>query len=255
MPKISFTGYCNKPADEIEACTAYAKSLGLSFVEEAQCINNAPLAIVGGGPSINARVDELRAWRGEIWAINGALPWAVAHGIDAAFFTIDPDTYTHSPSPSFESVSRGGRVFAAPRCPTEMFDYLVAIGAEIRLIGLHAGTTGATVAAKLSAFLGYTEVTLFGVESSYHGTTHAYDEQSIPDLMRVACGACEYLTKPELLLQAQYLAALVRELPGVFRERSGGLLRAIVQAKDIEDYDITAVSRLIHQSLKEESSA
>lgn len=247
--KILFRGECNRPPDEISTCEAYAQTLGLPFVVEAERLNHRPLAIVGGGPSINRHVDELRAWPGDIWAVNGVIRWAAERDIEATFFTVDPETYKHTAHPFFEWVKPGGKVLAKPRCPSDMFDYLIKKGADIRLFDHVGSVTGATAAINVAVSLGYSDISLFGVESSYEGTSHAYDDVEILDLMKVAVGGEEFLTKFELLIQAQYLAGFLRGLPEVYKDRSGGLLAAMVPFEDLDCYDIVAVSPTMHRNL------
>jgi len=88
-------------------------------------------------------------------------------------------------------------------------------------------------------------MTFYGCAASYAGGSHVYKD--IRDgSIEVMAGGRSYLTNPAFLKQSEFLAELIREAPGVFAERSGGLLAALVADPS---YDIVAASRSIHEGL------
>lgn len=110
------------------------------------------------------------------------------------------------------------------------------------------GPTSAVGATVLAIEAGYRKVTFFGCESSYaDATTHAYQCEAVSDLIRVKCGGATYLTKPELLGQAEQLASAIRTFPRFYEELSGGLLSALI---DDPDYDLVGVSRSLYETLE-----
>jgi hypothetical protein len=96
---------------------------------------------------------------------------------------------------------------------------------------------------------GYRSVTFFGCEGSYGGETHAYthERRDLRSLMRVKCNGEEFLTTPDMMMQAEFLGELIREAP-MFHERSGGLLSAVVANPEI---DVIAATQRIHDALHE----
>ena len=88
--------------------------------------------------------------------------------------------------------------------------------------------------------MGFSDISLYGAEGSYElAGTHAYQDAPEARWMRVSVGGALYVTKAELLLQGVYTAAILREFPAYFHDRSGGLLGALV--KDSE-WQVDAVS-------------
>lgn len=196
------------------------------------------LAIVGGGPSINRHVDKLRAWSGEIWAINGAYQWCVNNGIAATFYSVDPE-----PLLADYMVGAEKAVIAA-HCHPSVFT-----GPHITCAqGDCPGPTSATAAALIAINAGYSDLTYFGCESSYEESTHAYESQAVPYLIKIACNGREFLTKADMILQAQVLSKFITAAPGVFKEESGGLLRAMIDGGT--DFDALAGTRLFHNSMR-----
>lgn len=195
------------------------------------------LAIVGGGPSVLNHLETLRRWPGEIWAINGAFQFLRSHGIPATFYTICPNPGTPSLS---ELASGARRAVVAAHCEPELFATLK--GAETFKIACDLpGPTSAVAATFVGLSAGFEQFTLFGCEGSYGESEYAYGHESHPYLMRIECCGEAYLTKPEFLLQAEQLAEVIIALPKMYREQSGGLLRALVESR--MEYDVTHVSR------------
>jgi hypothetical protein len=225
------------------ANTAHAASLGFPYVDH-DGFRFEPLAVLGGGPSLDRHIDEIRMWKGERWAINGAFQWCRSHGIEATLFTIHP---------AAENMVGCMKAILAETCEPAVFDGLR--GADIRLFRIGAdapassGPSSATAALSVAILDGYTDVTFYGTECSFEdGRSHAYpNDEAQPWVLEVLCDGWHYLTEVEYLLQADCLAAAIRSLPSIYRERSGGLLRAMIAADGY--YDITRVSRSLCERL------
>lgn len=201
------------------------------------------LAVVGGGPSIAGHVDELRAWDGEIWAVNGTVNWCVDHGIDAAFYTIDA-----SPAENWTCrLDRITRAVLSVECAPSLIEALSA--ADISLLPKdEVGPTSAAGATLHGINSGYREIHFFGCESSFGSDTHAYSTHPVADWIVAEVGGDRYRTKPEFAEQAQVLSEAIRMAPDVFLDRSGGLLSAMVQYGT--EYDVYAVSNDLFAKLK-----
>lgn len=197
----------------------YIKTLGLPYAKGA-----GRLAVVGGGPSINAHVNELRSWDGEIWAVNGTVNWCLDRGIDAAFYTIDAQPIENW----VYDLSRIKRAVLCDDCDPSVVGALK--GAAISLVPYpDGGPTSAAAADLLSIQCGYTSVTWFGCEGSFGDNTHAFDSFPVSDWIVVRIGGTDYRTKPEFLDQAKIMSEVIRTIPNVYSERSGGLLAAMVE--------------------------
>lgn len=182
-----------------------------------------PLAVVGGGHSVLNYLDELREWDGEIWAINQTAQYLSEQGIKCWFYTIEPST-------TVGELVHGDAVLA-DHCHPNTFN---AVKGELRKIkSPNYGPTSAYSAGYSGLRLGYTSVTWFGCESSYGDETHVYRNELVSGLVRVQVGDESFLTKLELVVQAEKIAELVRLNP-FFKENSGGLLGALVLNPDWE---------------------
>ena len=191
------------------------------------------LAVVGGGHSVSKHIDELRNWDGEIWAINETASYLSGLGVDCWFFSIDP-------SPGLGAYVHGKAVLA-DNCHPNTF---ASVKGELKKItSPNYGPTSACSAAFSALRLGYESVTWFGCESSYGETTHIYRDEPVIDLCRVRVGDESFLTKLELVVQAEKISELIRLNP-YFREKSGGLLRALIKNPEI---DFTHATRAIVQ--------
>lgn len=200
------------------------------------------LAVVGGGPSVLDHVDELKAWDGEVWAVNGALPWCDSIGVDAALFTIDPKE-------SLVSIARQAkRAVLGSSCAPSMFS---AVDGPVELfpLGIYPnGSSSASCAPMAAAARGHAHVTLFGCESSFTDRIHAYSwADTHSSRVLVECGGTEYLTNPQLIMQAEYIAEIAREIPSFVDVRGRGFLPALIEHGD---YSVLKVSQDIMESVR-----
>ena len=246
MAKIIFRTCSNVPPGTAERNIAYNKALGFSMVERAER-HFLPLAVVGGGRSILQHEATLKSWGGDIWAINGAYGWCKERGIKATFFAIDAADGLEQFACGVESALIGSAV--SPKVTDRLKGARVSLF-DVGVDGIMCGPTTATTAPCLSLFMGYQDTTFFGCESSWDGSAHAYSRAVDPDLidnrLLVACNGGEYLTCSEYLMQAECLAAAIRTAPHVFKEESGGLLRALVADPE---WDCIKATQHVHDSL------
>jgi hypothetical protein len=224
---IAFRSEPCVPVEEMRRNAEHTKTLGLPSVEYA-----GNVAVVGGGPSLADHLDELRAWNGPIWAINATWAWLKERGVKATFFTVDPKPQ------SWLKLSPGESAIVASVGSAELFQSLS--GGYVRTFNLglhevHSGVTSATAAPHLAVQMGHRSVSFFGCDSSFEGlVTHVYPGDPPPDLILIRVGEEVFFTKPEFVMQAEDLAALCRELPGFHKNRSGGLLAALVANPEAE---------------------
>lgn len=201
-----------------------------------------PVAVVGGGPSLLGRLDELRTWPGQIWAINSMPDWLAARGIDSALFTVDPRPFE----------SKAKRAVLASTCHPSVF-----AGRDVRMFdmlehapdGIIGGVTTASRAPALALRMGYPGVAFFGCDSSLTGAEHVATGP-YPGIERllIRANGTDYVTDPELLMQAQNLAQVMRTFPDFFVNKSGGLLAALIED---EDWTTVGVSDALKKKLIE----
>ena len=216
------------PREAFEANIAAARALNLPYPKAG----SARLAVIGGGHSIKAHVEELRAFDGDRWIIGGAFQWAREQGIDGALFNAHPRALVKEftwgakeavlwdgTDPCVFEALRGAKISAFPLDNSgdpETVDH---------------GITTATCASVLPVKAGYKQVVFYGCDSCWPPgeTTHAYEEETtLSQRILVRCNGQDFLTNPMYLIQAEYLGAVLRCAPHVFSEKSGGLLAAMV---------------------------
>lgn len=198
-----------------------------------------PVAVAGGGPSIVDRLDELREWPGEIWAINDTCEWLLDRGIEATLFTVDP----------VHRKTRAKKALLASWCHPDLFDStdsLMFSLSEHDPEGVPGGTTSAGRAPAMAVRLGYLGVHFFGCDSSFEGSDHVDRDEGRKEQLIVRANGRDYRTYPDLLMQAECLSDLIRLSPDVFVNKSGGLLEAMV--KD-DGWEVVAVSESLKKHL------
>lgn len=246
MAKIHWVSTPNVSEGDRQANAVVIKALGLPKHQGA-----GRLAIVGGGLSINEHVEELKNWPGTIWAVNGAINWCMDHGIDAWFYTAD----STPPSNWAYDLSRAKRGVLVPDCSLEMVWLLQDHGAHVELTGdIQSGPTSANASDYLSIEAGYDNVTYFGCEGSFDRVeTHAFASAPIGDWMIIEIGGEYFRTKAEFISQAIMLCNTINAFPGVYSEKSGGMLRAML--KHGPDYDVQMVSNTLYAKLTDKEAA
>jgi hypothetical protein len=257
QPKIRFSGGPPVEHEDIMRNVAHARTLGLPFVQSV-APHGRPLAIVGGGPSVQEHVLELRNFEGDIWGINGACGWLRERGIESTFISVDPHAIVAQWTPGARKALLGTRT------DPQVFEILK--GADVTLFeleqedaenGMRCGSSTASLAFDLGTELGYRTAIFYGCEGSWPAAnpgdptthaTHAYPEpsQQRAERMVIACGGREYLTAPDFYVQSCELSDVIRMFPTHFSERSGGLLRAFVEN---DDHEIAQVSRAMYREL------
>jgi hypothetical protein len=242
MAKITFSAFLPVDDDVVRANDRHARALGLMFTGKIAA-HNKRLAVVGGGPSLRTTLPELKAWEGDIWAINGAYGFLRTQGIEATLLSLDPHPIVAKWAPG------ATKALLSTRCDPSVFAILK--DADVRLIelnddgraGICAGSSTATAAFDLGTDLGYRSITFFGCEGSYpQGATHAYQDEARDMQFLVACNGGEYLTAADFYVQSVEMAQVIRLYPQHFHERSGGLLAALIAEPE---HDIIKVSRAL----------
>lgn len=248
MASIVFQGEIPVSNDDLLRHVAHAKSLGFPEVQEQE-VHGRRLAVIGGGPSIADKLEEIRGYT-DIWAINGACRFLREHGIESTLLSLDPCDFLAP------RVSGAKRALLATRCHPDVFKALE--GADITVFhattdadsGMWASCSTVTVAFHLATVLGYRQTVFYGCEGSFGELTHAYmDEAELQDYrFIVECGGKQYLTAPDLYMLTVQMAMFLRlAVNDSFTERSGGLLRALTANPQ---HDIVKVSRALLASLK-----
>jgi hypothetical protein len=238
--KITFIARTAAGDDAVSRNIEHSSRLGHPLITQSKPVASR-LAVVGGSPWVKDHLDELKAWDGDIWAINGALVWCQDNGIDATFYTIDP-------MPTLQAIAkRATRAILGSSCHPDVFS---AVNGPIEVFPfgeLPSGSTTACTAPMAAATKGHTHITFFGCESSFKDKTHAYSCEASASRVLVECGGAEYLTTPQLIMQAEYLGEIARKIPSYIDVRGRGFLPALVEHGD---YSVSKVSPDIMESVR-----
>jgi hypothetical protein len=194
-----------------------------------------PVAVVGGGPLLD--LEAVRKWPGDIWAINSTADYLLDRGIDCTFFTTDP--YPHFKTTAVKRL-------LASHCDPSVFtgDVQIFDTSDELPGGVLGGTTTATRAPLLAIQMGYPGVVFFGCESCFGATSHIDRdcERTKASLVIVRADGRDWITSPQMLLQAQELGWFIRNTD-VFQEQSGGLLRAMLHDDEWEVVGVNAAMK------------
>lgn len=221
------------------ANTAHARSLGLPYVER-QVSEPRVLNIVGRGPSVAHQLEIMRAsdnydWHrtwleGDVWGVGTGWAWCSDNGIHATFVCADPSKIFAGPYYS----ARVKRAVLAEHCDPAVFEALRHAKVEIydvqnRIGGAQGtGTTSAAMALCAGLIAGYTEFRLWGCEGSYSENTHADRDEPQKYGIRLRCNGQEFRSNPQMVMQSEEIADVIREHPDMVKDCSGGLLGAMV---------------------------
>lgn len=221
MP-VTFEPVSLFPQEQLESNAKYSESLGLPSVEQFEAVG--PLAIVGGGASINTYKYTLQSWPGTIWAVNRTWKWCKENNINAVFFSFDPN-----PSVA-EMVEGADKAILGDRTSPSVYERLA--GKRIWRGSGNLGGTTSVGAAIISGFkCGFEGVTLFGCEGSYQPfQTHAYAHFEPEDELVIWVDGMHFITSPQMLMASIELAQMIKSNPSFMKERGGGLLRAMLES-------------------------
>lgn len=225
-------------------CTASLEQLRANAAQNSQyplIERRAPsaerrLAIVGGGASAERQLETLRAWDGDVWGINRTAKWLNDRGVRATMFSVDPSDYEVDDVPA---------AILSQVCAPRVFEQLSGkvhgfVPIEVHESGLAGGVTSATRAPSVSFYMGYLEVSFFGCDGSFETASHVDRDETPGDQVIVRAGGNDYRTCLEFMVQSEQLATLIKTFPDVYRNRSDGLLAAMIE--NMDTWEIVAVS-------------
>lgn len=251
VPEISFT-----PILERKAATANARrNLAQGYprlhqLPEAGKPKASAIALVGGGPSLQGRIDALRGFR-TIMACSTVHDYLIGNGIFPRYAVImDPvaagnlhyfrflsDTCTYLVASHVEPavLARfGGYPVALWNAMGEA--EAKVFGAEPQIMG---GCTAMLRAMILALYLGWSDQHLFGMDSCYvAGDSHAYKvAEAMPEARKITVqGGREFLTTAAWVLQARQFFDTLVATQGAFRPtiHGDGLVAEMVRCGNPE---------------------
>ena len=237
---------------------------GLPVLSRVTPEHERPLLIVGSGPSVSGLVEYVKEWPGDVWAINGAYDYLLSHGlICEGFFGLDP-------LPQLADYVRNANdyttFYLVSVCDPAVLDALA--GHKVLLWHamaedrgkypeghqmIYGGTTAVTRAPFLALALGYRDINMIGVDSSYDKERGQYcyqwgtyetdiAEMTIP----VSCnGEGPFFTEIGLCKQVAQLGTMLAAFNRDNKERlkihPAGLMGAFMRSPTLDDSEIELV--------------
>lgn len=233
---------CNTELDRLRANCVYAVSLKRPEIVQEPA-HDGVVCIVGGGPCLQHRLQELIVQQqsgARVWALNGAAAWLVAHGIQP-----DAQWIVDARASNARFIVPGTVRFIASQCDRMVFDaapdavvYHELTCAEylpagVTLIG--GGTTVGMKAMAAAFVLGYRNIHLYGMDSSYTNGHHHIYQQPENDADREVLahiGDESFTASPWMVQQAidfQQLASRLANDDTIIVVHGGGLLGCVAR--------------------------
>ena len=243
MPlRINIIPQCHVALDQLKAQAQTCD--GLPRIPK-RAPHGGSVAIVGGGESTETKLDELRAFPGQIWAINSTAKWLQERGVPCTFIAIDPGP-VHTLTPW------GKKALLATSCHPDLRTHFEDVQlfdlVETHTDGIAGGTTCASRALHLAIHQGYYDIHLWGCDSSFQpGRDHVDRHEEWPEQVIVRANGKRFLTILEWVMQAECISQLLRMAPTVFYNHSGGLLAAMVE--DPDGWEVEAVSAALKEAM------
>lgn len=224
---------CNLSMDEIFCNVHHAASLPHKWVDGEE-MNDGHAVIVGGGPSINQYIDELKQRKADgqkIFALNNAFAWCQRQGIEPDYQVIvDGRAENISFIPSY--VLAGTKFLYASQVNPLVFDEAAVmapieiwhpnidgiqdiIGKDKRYALVGGGSTVGLRTLSLAYILGYRKLHLYGFDSSYSGGDHHAYDQALNNgqrIVNVTCDDREFEATPWMVSQAEEFLVIAEAL-------------------------------------------
>lgn len=222
---IKFIPGCNTPREVSLENASINVRRTLPWLEMSPP-SGRPLVIVAGGPSLKDRYHEIWSHRGDVMALNNAYAFLVERDIIPEYFMLldaRPQNLEFVRNPHRETMH-----YLAAQCDPSVFDALKDYDTTLYLTTLEgidevvagidkpkhkvAGTVG-TVGVKalcLAHALGYKELHLYGYDSSYADSHHAFAQALNDDAktIEVYLDGKTYVTTPTFAHQASEFCAM-----------------------------------------------
>jgi hypothetical protein len=211
---------------------------GLPVLTQVVPEHDRPLLVVGSGPSVSGLIEYIKNWKGDVWAINGAYDYLLSHGlICEGFFGIDP-------LPELADYVRNANEYTT---------FYLASTSEAFPEGhqmVYGGTTAVTRAPFLALVLGYRDINMIGVDSSYDKERGQYcyqwgtyktdiAEMTIPvtidgkEIFFTEIGLCKQIAQLGTML-----TAFNRDGKEHLKIHPAGLMGAFMRSPMLDDSDI-----------------
>ena len=232
MANLKFIVQCNTSVDAITKNVKKSMKYPRLKFKTDKVLQYPPVAVVGGGPSARQSLDVLRQWGGDIYAVNDTAGFLSDNGIECYVYSVDCSRYPYKTGTLVK-----GALFAS-RVHRKQFvydDIRVFDMAEDSPWGVGGGPTAVCRAALLFLRMGHAQVHYFGCDGSISDLeTHVSGIQKVAyeNMCIVRSNGIDYLSNSSWVVQSEYLSNTIRKHPRFLVNRSGGLLKAMIDNPD-----------------------
>jgi uncharacterized Rossmann fold enzyme len=224
---LSLEVVCNTPHDNVTSNIKHALSLGLPLLTEVKP-HDGVACIIGGAPSLTASLPEIKAMHqgSVIFATNNAYSFLLNHNIMPSHHVMmDSREKNAEFVPSLASCYYASRchpaVFSKARgCNVTLWHELIDGIQEItkddprETAWVGAGSSVGLKAMSIAYILGFRNIHIYGMDSSYAETHHAYPQSLNDDenTIEVICNGIAYKCAPWMVTQAEEFKELAKAL-------------------------------------------
>lgn len=248
--RIGLTPICATPDNQIK--TNVRRAGKYPRVEWA-VLKYPVCAVVGGGPSVMDYLDELRAWQGDVFAINDTGKYLSDNGIASTIISVDGTRIPFRIGPLVKGAIFATRVhriqFSQLKgLPIRVFD----MAEEDRAKGVEGGPTSICRTPHLLLRMGYAGIAYFGMDGSFLGDMTHISGKSLSaheNMVIVRAGGKDYVTHGGFLLQHQWMLEAFRRHSQFLYNASGGLFRAMLENPDT--WEVVAVAEDLKKKYEE----
>lgn len=242
--RLRFIFKCNTPSPELRRNVKRARKYNrVKFVNKEELLKYPPCAVVGGGPGLVDTLDELRTYESQgrdIFAVNDTAGFLSDQGIPCFMFAIDATRNLYRTGKLVKGAIFATRIHRRQFNMIGMDKVLTFDMAEDGHGGVTGGPTAVCRAPMLFLRMGYQGIWFYGVDACFYDVTHISGQQSVAhdNMMIVRAGNVDYITNASLFIQTEYLIDVIKKHPKFLVNRSGGLIKAMVE---YEDWTVRAI--------------
>jgi len=201
-------------------------------------------AVVGGGVSVESRLETLRNWHGDIFAINDTGKYLSDNGISCTLYAIDTTPIPYKIGPLVKDAIFASRVHKnqfdmMKHRPVSVFD----MAEEDPRTGIEGGPTAVCRTPHLFLKMGYRGIKFFGIDGSFElNNTHVsgYSKAAYDNMIIVTAGEKEFFTNAAFMLQHGYMTDVLTKWDKFFSLDCDGLIKGMLEHPDT--WTVTAIA-------------